>query len=193
MNTQDAEQETRDAGVVGQAFSPLTRRRFLKISLGGLGLLGGSALGLAYWRGSVEPVSGLRCLSEREYWTVAAAAEAHIPRGGAFEAGAADLDLARIFDGYLADEPAEVQSLLKQAILLVELGPVLFDRRMSTFLNLNLADHETHWAGWASSDNLTRRQVSLGFGKVFTLSFYDSETAWKAIGYPGPPLGSASS
>ena len=105
--------------------------------------------------------------------------------------GADDLDLARAFDGFLADEPDFVASDVRKALLLVELGPLLFDRRLTSFSNLGAAEQLTHWQGWIDADSALRRQVALAFRKFLSLVYFDQDKVWPHIGYPGPKFGPA--
>ena len=164
----------------------LSRRRVLKGAVGVAGVVAGSTMGLVALRGWAPAVSGLRCLSRFEYRTVALLATALFPEGGAFAIGASQLDLARRFDGWLADEPDEVQSELKTALLLFEYGPVIFQRRLVTFSHLDETARLAHFESWAQSDTLVRRKVALGLRKFLSLVFYDQPEVWPSIGYGGP-------
>ncbi len=175
------------AAAVG-LFGFLSRRRLLKLGLGGAGLLLGAGGGLLGLRGCAPPVEGLRALSDHQFRTLANLARVHLPAGGAFEEGADGEELARAFDRYLADEPPHAMSDLQTALTLVELGPVVFDGRLTTFSNLPSADQHAHWAAWLSSDMLLRRQVGLAFRKFLSLVFFDRPSVWPHIGYPGPTL-----
>jgi hypothetical protein len=158
----------------------------LKGAIGLAGVLAGSASGLVALRGWAPAVAGLRCLSRFEYRTVALLATALFPDGGAFPIGASRFDLAKRFDDYLADEPDEVQSELKSALLLFEYGPVIFQRRLVTFSHLDDGARLAHFESWATSDTLVRRKVALGLRKFLSLVFYDQPEVWPSIGYGGP-------
>lgn len=164
-------------------FSVVSRRRFLKALAAG-GLLAGGGVGwLAALRGCAPSVPGLRCLGDQEYRTLAALAIALFPEGGAFTVGAASMDLARTFDGYLADEDDDRQSDLKRALLLLEYGPLVYDHRHVTFSHLSPGEQLAHFERWSTSDELLRRQVAVAFRKFLSLVFYDREEVWPAIGY----------
>jgi hypothetical protein len=170
------------------AFSMLTRRRALKLGLAAASLLALGGGGILALRGSAPAVSGLRVLDAQGYRTLIALAKTHLPRGGAFELGAEDLelDLARAFDAYLADLPPHDVSDLKTALLLLELGPVLFDGRLATFAALGPDEQARHWASWGESRLLLRRQVAIAFRKFLSFVFYDQPKVWPQIGYGGP-------
>lgn len=167
-------------------FSVLSRRKLLAGSLGaGAFLLMGGG-GLVALRGRAASVSGLRVLSAHQYRTLTALATAAFPAGGAFPVGLGDLDLARAFDEFLSGEPEWNRSDLKKAIFLLEYGPVIYERRFTTFSNLPEAERLAHFERWGESDSLLRRQVSLAFRKFMTLVFYDRPEVWPHIGYEGP-------
>lgn len=167
-----------------------TRRGVLGAALagGGVVLMGGVAGGggLRALRGTAVRVPGLRVLSDHEHRTLAALARTHLPPGGAFGPGADDVDLGVAFDEFLRDEPAANVRDLKRALLLIEYGPVLFDRRLATFSNLDDAGRLAHWQGWLTSPSVLRRQAATAFRKFLSIVFYDREEVWAHIGYPGP-------
>lgn len=170
-------------------FSFLSRRRFLKVSLvaGGaiLGVGGGSLLAL---RGRAPEVEGLRVLDAHEYRTLQSLVEVMLPRTDAIPIDAAPMDLPRLFDGFLADEPEHNVKDLQKALVLIEFGPLAFDKKLTTFSRLEVAERSEHWKGWAASDNLLRRQVSIAMRKFFNLVYFDQEQVWPHIGYPGPSM-----
>jgi len=169
----------------------LSRRRVLSLALGAGGLAAGGAAGLFALRGSAPKVPGLRCLSDHHYRTLAALAAVAFPEGGAFPLGAGAMDLARAFDGYLADEPPWARDDLGNALVLLEFGPVLFERRFKTFSNLGEDERLAHFERWATSETLLRRQVAMGLRKFLSLVFYDRPEVWPSIGYDGPLAGAA--
>lgn len=165
-------------------FGAISRRRLLKLTLGAGGLLAGGAGGVLALRGRAPDVEGLHVLSAHEYRTMASLSEAAFP-GDAAEGPR----LARAFDGYLADEPSWAQSEAAQALMLLELGPLVFERRPVTFSHLSPAERVAHFAAWANADSALRRQVATGFRKFLCLLHYDRPEAWPALGYPGPMIG----
>lgn len=160
-------------------FSILSRRRVLKLGLGAGGALVMGTGGLFALRGSAPQVDGLRILTAHEHRTLKALAEVVVP-------DAAPLELARAFDGFLADEPPWNVDDLKRALFLLELGPVFFDLRWTTFSNLPAADREAHFRSWAVSGTELRRVVASAFRRFLMLVAYDQPSRWAAIGYEGP-------
>ncbi len=164
----------------------LHRRRFLQIS-GALGVLVSvPSVAMLALRGSAPLVDGLQVLSDHHHRTFQAMAATHIPKGGAFALGAADFDLARLFDGYLADQPGSDQREVKIALNLLEFGPVLFERHAATFSNLEPAAQLAHWTAWSTSELAVRREIFWSFGKFVGLAFYDQAQVWPSLGYKGP-------
>ena len=166
--------------------TPLSRRRFLVLSSGAAALAVGAVAGLAWMRGAAPDVAGLRVLSAQHYRTMAAVARTHIPQGGAFPQGAADFDLARMFDGYLADQPAADQRDAGVALDLLEFGPLLFDHHAATFSNLAPDQQLAHWSAWGTATAQTRREIFWSFSRFLGLTFYDQQAVWAHIGYAGP-------
>lgn len=167
-------------------FGILSRRRLLKVGLGAGGLLASGSLGLWGLRGAAPRVEGLRILTAHEYRTLARLAEAVLPDQEVFPTGASAVDLARAFDGFLADEPEWNVSDLKRALFLLELGPVVFERRLATFSNLPAPERAAHFERWSTSQSETRRQVASAFRRFVFLVFYDQPGVWPHLGYDGP-------
>lgn len=177
-----------DIDTGGGAGGPIfSRRRLLGISLtaGGVLLAGGG--GLFWLRGRAPPIAGLRCLTPHEYRTVSGLAQALFPEGGAFPGGAAEVDLARLFDGFLADEPEWNRSDLKKGLVLLEYGPLLFERRLATFGRLSPGERLRHFERWTEG-SLVQRQVATALRKFLSLVFYDRPEVWPHIGYDGPAV-----
>lgn len=179
----------RDQGSSEGLFSFLSRRRFLKVSLvAGGAVLGVGGGGLLALRGRAPTVEGLRVLDAHEYRTLQSLVEVMLPKTDAIPIDAASMDLPRAFDGFLADEPEHAVQDLRKALVLVEFGPLVFDKKLTTFSRLDVAERAEHWAAWGVSDTLLRRQVFVSLRKFFNLVYFDHEEVWPHIGYPGPSL-----
>ncbi len=165
-----------------------SRRRVLRWGLGGVGLLVAGGGGLLALRGRAPEIGGLRVLSDAEFRTFEAVAGAVVPVGGPFPEGAAQMELGRAFDEYLADEPPAAVADIKRALLLVDYGPLLFEGRLTTFSRLDEAARVDHWTGWSDSRLLIRRQISGALRRFVSLVFYDRPEMWARINYPGPLL-----
>jgi len=162
-----------------------TRRRLLAgaLGVGSVLVLGGS---FRHWlRRPAPDVAGLQVLSPAAYRTMVAVAHALFPRGGAFEHGADDNDIARVFDQFLANEPIWNQRDLLRALTLVELGPLLFERRPIPFHRLPRTEATHHLESWMTSHLLIQRQVITALRKFCSIVFYDDPSVWPVIGYDG--------
>ena len=187
--------ETPNEGSTAEGlFSFLSRRRFLKASLvAGGAVLGVGGGGLLALRGSAPSVEGLRVLDAHEYRTLRSLVEVMLPTTEAIPVDVAPMDLPRAFDDFLANEPAQNVKDLQRALVLIEFGPLVFDKRLSSFSRLEPAERAMHWQQWALSDNLLRRQVSVAMRKFFNLVYFDQPEVWPHIGYPGPSMKRAGS
>lgn len=165
---------------------PVTRRRFLVLGGAAAALATGTVASLGWLRGSAPEVAGLKVLSAQQYRTLATVARTHIPRGGAFPLGADDFDLARLFDGYIADQSEADQRDAGLALHLLEFGPVLFEGRAATFSNLTPEEQLAHWSAWGTATQQTRREIFWSFSRFLGLTFYDHEAVWPHIDYAGP-------
>ncbi len=162
-----------------------SRRRFLaSLAAGGAVLLGG-ACGLLALRGRAPRVTGLRCLTRHEYRTLSQLALAAFPEGGAFPQGARGVDLARLFDNYLADEPEWNRNDLGKGVVLLEFGPLVYDHSFVTFSHLGTEERLAHFERWAEG-SLLQREVATALKKFLALVFYDRPEVWPSIGYDGP-------
>lgn len=165
-----------------------SRRRLLGAALAAGGLAATGAAAFLALRGRAPAVAGLRCLSPHEYRTFNALAEALFPRGGAFPPGAADFDLGHKFDAFLADEPSWNQDDLKKALFLLELGPAIFERRLTSFSRLPEGERLAHFRRWAEGDRVLLRTASAALRKFTALVYYDQPPVWPHLGYVGPLL-----
>jgi hypothetical protein len=111
-----------------------------------------------------------------------------LPKTQAIPIDVAPMDLPRAFDAFLADEPEQNVKDLQKALVLIEFGPLAFEKRLTTFSRLDVSERTAHWNEWSLSDNLLRRQVSIAMRKFFNLVYFDREEVWPYIGYPGPSM-----
>ncbi|MGB5194312.1 MAG: hypothetical protein WBN70_15110 [Polyangiales bacterium] len=170
-------------------FGFLSRRRFLKASLvAGGAILGVGGGGLLALRGRAPSVDGLRVLDDHEYQTLESLVQVMLPATDEIPIDAASMDLPRAFDAFLAGEPEHNVKDLRKALVLVEFGPLLFDKKITTFSRLPVDERTEHWNSWGTSDRLLQRQVSIAMRKFFNLVYFDHEKVWPYIGYPGPSL-----
>jgi hypothetical protein len=166
--------------------SIFSRRRFLGACLGAGGVLFMGSGGLLALRGISPRVDGLKVLSDHEFRTLLSLARALFPAAGPFASSADDLELARSFDAFLADEPPWNAGDLKKALVLLEFGPVWMDARPATFSGLTEDERLAHFTRWQLSSTLLLRQAAAGFQRILSMMFYDDPRVWPHIGYDGP-------
>jgi len=170
-------------------FGFLSRRRFLKASLvAGGAILGVGGGGLLALRGRAPSVDGLRVLDDHEYQTLQSLVQIMLPTTDEIPIDVASMDLPRAFDAFLTGEPEHNVKDLRKALVLVEFGPLVFDKKITTFSRLPVDERTVHWNSWGTSDRLLQRQVSIAMRKFFNLVYFDHEKVWPYIGYPGPSL-----
>ncbi|MBX3268946.1 MAG: hypothetical protein KF729_01725 [Sandaracinaceae bacterium] len=172
--------------MAAEGFAVIRRRRFLRWGLGaGASLAGGGAAAYLSLFGVAPARRGLRVLSDREHRTLRNLVTTIAGPVAMREREA----IADAFDGFLAGEPPDVVSDLSSALVWLELGPVLYDRRWASFSDLEQAAREAHFGQWMRSEDLVRRQVATAFRKFVNLVFYDTPASWARIRYPGPATG----
>lgn len=167
-------------------FAFLGRRRFLKWGLGAGGVLLGGGGGAWLSLFGVAPGAGdLRVLSDREHRTLRNLSTTILGPGRIRMRES----IADSFDGFLADEPDNIVSDLRNALTWIELGPVLYDGRWAIFTDLTQTEREEHLRSWMGSDDLTRRMVATAFRQFINLVAHDDPRLWGQIHYPGPATG----
>ncbi|MBM4345373.1 MAG: hypothetical protein FJ100_18535 [Deltaproteobacteria bacterium] len=165
-----------------------TRRRLLGAGLVTGGAVGAAAVGLVAVREPAPAVAGLRVLTPAQHRTMQLVARTHVPPGGPLAWSAADVDVAGLFDGFLADQPDADQRDAALALDLVDLGPLLFERRWTTFAALDDEQRLDHWNAWAVAPQATRREIWWSLARFVGMAVYDQPGAWPGIGYLGPSL-----
>jgi len=173
------------------AIPELSRRVFLRRSLhagGALALLPGLAVGCAPGDVARAPTD-LRVLDPGEWALLDVVADTLIPRGGAFELGARDVDLARRIDTFLVDESAGVLRGLSAALLLVEWGSPLVSGRVARFSRLGPDERAACIDALCHSRIGVLREVYAGLKQLCCFTFYAIDAVWPAVGYDGPWLG----
>ncbi len=168
----------------------VTRRSLLRGGLITTGALATGGASACLWlRGCAPEVAGLRVLDAHHYATLERLVDTLFSPGASFGVDVAALDLPRAFDGYLADEPEDVVSDLKSALILLEVGPVIDGRSAQPFSRMSREGREAFFRAWMGGDDLTKRKITVALRKFFNLSLYDRPEMWRHIGYPGPALG----
>ena len=167
-----------------------TRRIFLSRGLQALG----AAAALPFLAGQVlaatdetSATPALQVLTPGEYAVLAAFADTMIPRGGAFEMGAADVDLARRIDSYLPRLNPDMIVGFRGALAFVDQKAPVLAKKTGTFTALAPADRESVFAAMLASPGLPA-SVLLALKYLCISSFFAIDATWKFIGYDGPKL-----
>jgi hypothetical protein len=165
------------------ALPELTRRIFLSRSLQAVGLL---AVGPACApSGRTEAPAGLAALSPGSWEILAAAADTFVPRGGAFELGARDVDLATRIDAFLAQgDPDLVPGLEGGLVFLEWAGPILAGR-LGRFSHLGPEDRTAVVAALPRRGG-PGRALYAGLKQICLFAFYTVPETWGPAGYDGP-------
>lgn len=135
--------------------------------------------------------SGLRVLDAAQWALLDAVADTFVPRGGAFELGARDVDLARRIDALLADAAPAVRDGLGAALLVVEWVAPLAAGRIGRFSGLDEAGRAASIDALRASRFGLLRDVYAGLKQACLFSFYAVDASWAATGYDGPLVGRA--
>ena len=134
-----------------------TRRTFLNRTLQALGAAAvlpimASPLMAAGEESPATPA--LKVLSPGEYAVLAAVSDTMIPRGGAFEMGALDVDLARRIDDYLPRLHPDVVTGVRGALGFVEQQAPGLAKKSGTFTSLAPADRDAVFAALLAAPGL---------------------------------------
>jgi hypothetical protein len=170
------------------AIPELSRRVFLRRSLhaaGALALLPGLGVGCAPDDVARAPAD-LRVLDPDVWALLGVVADTFIPRGGAFELGARDVDLATRIDSFLAGESAGVLRGLSAALLLIEWGSPLVSGRVARFSRLGPDERAACIDALCHSRIGLLRDVYAGLKQLCFFTFYAIDAVWPAVGYDGP-------
>jgi len=161
-----------------------TRRVFLARSLQTLGLL---AVGPACSPSPGLPAAppDLRLFEPGQAQVLAAVAEAFVPPGGAFPAGASDVGLVARIDAFLAEADPELAEGLRGGLLLLEWAGPLAAGRFGRFSRLGAGDRAAVIAALPRRLDALR-QLYAGLKQLCLFLFYATPGGWQAAGYDGP-------
>jgi D-cysteine desulfhydrase len=163
-----------------------TRRRFLKLGVGGV-----VAGGLFYWRACHYPraasFADVTHLSARGAAILAAVVEAVLPPSA--DRGRAAVDAhVRAIDAQLGSFPPEARTDVNRLLYLVEQATLPLGGRVRRFSSLTIDERTEVLASWSTSDHDLVRAGLRGLVSLVYLAYYRDAKAFAAIGYPGPML-----
>lgn len=163
----------------------VSRRGFLKGSLGGTIALGTTSLLPSGCARYPDPPAGLVVYNAKEYAILNAAARIYIGTDPASEG----IDVAAFSDKYSRNFAPWLLDQIKQALALLEHAPLLFSFTFKTFTQMDEAAQIAYINGWRDSSLPFRRGLNFAIRNISLGSYYLQSATWKAIGYKGPRIG----
>jgi hypothetical protein len=167
-----------------------SRRKFLKETLSGVVFLSAAKLippSLLLASEQDQVPGNLLFFSPKEYLIFAAVAEQIIGPATPGQVQTKDVGVALRADQYLAGADPEVQGQIHQllSVFNAPLFTFLFDLRMSSFLNMSMADKDSYLEDWMTSSLGFRRTGFQALKRISMSMFYTDSRTWKEIGYDG--------
>jgi hypothetical protein len=167
-----------------------TRRKFLKESLVGVGLLFASKFipSESLLAGELGQVpNDLAFFSAREYLIFEAVAERIIGTPFPGQPGVRDVGVAFRADQFLAGADPEVQDQLHQLFTVFNAAffTFVFDFRLTSFVNMSATDKDSYILDWMTSRIGFRRTAFQALKRTALSMFYTDSRSWKEIGYEG--------
>jgi hypothetical protein len=165
-----------------------TRRVFLNRTLQALGAVAAIPLaGMAESAAADSAVPELQVLTAEEYRVLDAVSDTLIPRGGAFDLGARDVELARRIDHYLPKMDPAVAQGFRGALAFVEQTAPELAGKAAPFSRLSEEDRTAVCNAMLQAGGLPAG-VLLAMKYVSMSHFYTLDATWKFTGYDGPML-----
>lgn len=166
--------------------SGLSRRRFLRLSRGGLLLLGAGALVPSGCRRYPAPSEQLVYLNSMEYAVVNAAAAQIL---GLTPEDVEKIDVGLFVDRFVADFDRDVRRQVRLMLRIFEHGTHVFDLMRGRFTTLSPTEQKRYLEGWMDSSIGARRVVFRALKALSALGYYSRPESWAPLGYQGPWLG----
>lgn len=167
-----------------------TRRVFLGRALQALGAA--AALPLVAREplaaeGEVPAAAALKVLAPGEFATLALVADTMIPRDGAFDLGARDVDLAQRIDGCLPRMHPDIVTGIRGALAFVEQKAPALAGKEGPFSALPEPERGATFSAMLAAGGLPA-SVFFGLKYLCCSHFYTMDVTWKYTGYDGPML-----
>ena len=166
-----------------------SRRRVIKVGLGGAAILGMGGIGLSL-RPTIlrEPATALKALDEKAFSILAAICDRIIPHGPRFPT-ARDVQLAEKVDTLLASlHPGDVSDI-RDGLMLIEnaLAGLLFDGRWSSFTASPPEVQDVALNNLRTSMIPIRRTIYRAIYGMVSGAYWSSPETYDVAGYGGPP------
>jgi hypothetical protein len=156
-----------------------------------------TAGGIAWrvWGGYGSTPPG-RALARREMATLAAAADAIFPRGGALEPSGSDAGVPAYVDRLMAAWPARQRALVRLLLFAVEHATLVLPARAGVrgqrrFSAQPPAAREAWLESWRTSRHFARRLVFTSLRALATLGYLADPAVQRALGFAPRPIDAA--
>ena len=165
------------------------RRTILKYGLAGSLLLSVGGVGLSLQKTKLVPSQQpLQVLSETEFSILYAIANVLLPAMDSFPSAHA-IQVAEGVDSTLAHSHVDVQTEIKQALLLIEnaLAGLILDQRTRPFTQLSKEEQNNTLLAWKNSSIQLRRKALKALNALCSGAYFASPETHALVGYSGPP------
>lgn len=163
----------------------ITRRMFLRGTLGGAVLLGVGGVFAGRWTSRVTrtPRRPLRFFTAAEFAVMSAVAEAMLPRADGRHVDFGELETIERIDAELAALPTHETKDLKALLFVFEKLPTVLGGRLGFFTALSDADRAAYLRGWETSRLAFKRTGFAAFKHLLMLFYWADPRAWRSIEY----------
>ena len=105
-----------------------------------------------------------------------------MPHGDSLKLDLTDYSVDYI-DKYVGYFPTHLRLAFPFGLLLLELGPIIYMRKLSRFSKMNFDDRERYIASWVDCNSSTRRDLIKGVKGLVMVAFYSHPTVMEHIDY----------
>jgi len=136
--------------------------------------------------GYPRPPIALGALAPREYATIAAAAQASYPHGGAIVPSGLEAGIPAHVDRFVAAQPPATRLLMRLLFVLVEHASLVFPAPgyggFRRFSGLRDEQQLAYLVGWQRSRLLPRRLVFVSLRAILTMGYFADPAVLRALG-----------
>ena len=153
---------------------------------------GGALLSRRFLAGYPRPPVATECLAPREWATVAAAADATFPEGGALPPSGEQAGVAEHVDRFVAAQQPSTRLLMRLLFVLVEHATLVFPapgrggRRR--FSDLDREQRVRVLEGWRTSPLFPRRLVFTSLRAILTMGYLGDAEVMRLLGLAPPEI-----
>ncbi len=125
---------------------------------------------------------GLRALTEPEYLTAAAVADAYFPKGE-YPVSAEEAGVARYIDRYVSEIPREKGRLFKLLLRSIEYSPAVTIYSLTRFSRLPLGARQRVLAGWEHSRLYAQRMAHRAILFACASGYFEDDAVLQQMGW----------